>query len=111
MIFVVITVVLIVFTRPFAVKKLNVGKENSTNVNALEGQEVLVVKKITPFEKGLAKSKNGVEWTAVSEESKEIEEGTICTIQKIEGNTLILKTKDQTYHHALQENKGITDSV
>ena len=111
LIFVVITVVLIVFTRPFAVKKLNVGKENSTNVNALEGQEVLVVKKITPFEKGLAKSKNGVEWTAVSEESKEIEEGTICTIQKIEGNTLILKTKDQTYHHTLQENKGITDSV
>ena len=49
LIFVVITVVLIVFTRPFAVKKLNVGKENSTNVNALEGQEVLVVKKITPF--------------------------------------------------------------
>lgn len=94
LLFVIITVILIVFTRPFAVKKLNIGKSNNTNVNALEGQEVLVVHKITPFEKGTAKAKNGVEWTAVSDGSTEIDEGAVCIVLKIEGNTLVLKEKE-----------------
>ena len=51
LIFFLITILLMIFTRPFAVKKLHLGRV-PTNVNSLDGQEVLVVKKITKFEKG-----------------------------------------------------------
>lgn len=90
LIFAVLTVVLIVFTRPFAVKKLKTGKEK-TNVNTMAGEEVLVTKAITKFEKGEAKSKNGVIWNASSENNEEIPEGTTAKIISVEGNTLILK--------------------
>lgn len=93
LIFLLLTIVLIVTTRPFAVKKLKLGK-NKTNVNSLIGQKVLVVKKISPFEKGEAKAKNGVIWTAQNadpQDSSEISEGTVCTIEKIDGNTLSVK--------------------
>ena len=93
LLFLVLTIALIVTTRPFAVKKLKLGK-NKTNVNSLVGQEVLVVKKISPFQKGEVKAKNGVIWTAQnadSQSSSEISEGTVCTIEKIDGNTLSVK--------------------
>ncbi len=93
LIFAVITVALIVFTRPFAVKKLGIGK-NKTNVNTLVGEEVQVTKSITQFQHGEAKAKNGVIWSATSEDSSEITKGTICTIAAVEGNTLILKKKE-----------------
>ncbi|WP_178841945.1 NfeD family protein [uncultured Treponema sp.] len=93
LLFLVLTIALIVTTRPFAVKKLKLGK-NKTNVNSLVGQEVLVVKKISPFQKGEVKAKNGVIWTAQNadpQSSSEISEGTVCTIEKIDGNTLSVK--------------------
>ena len=93
LLFLVLTIALIVTTRPFAVKKLKLGK-NKTNVNSLIGQEVLVVKKISPFQKGEVKAKNGVIWTAQNadpQSSTEISEGTVCTIEKIDGNTLSVK--------------------
>lgn len=93
LLFLVLTIALIVTTRPFAVKKLKLGK-NKTNVNSLIGQEVLVVKKISPFQKGEVKAKNGVIWTvqnADPQSSTEISEGTVCTIEKIDGNTLSVK--------------------
>ena len=65
LIFLAITIILIIFTRPFAVKKLKLGKDKM-NVNALEGQEVIVTKAIKEFEKGEVKAKNGVFWTAAS---------------------------------------------
>lgn len=92
LIFAVITVLLIIFTRPFAIKKLKNGNEK-TNVNSLEGEEVLVTKTITKFEKGLAKGKNGIIWSATSENNEVIPENTMALISSIEGNTLILKTK------------------
>jgi len=69
LIFLLITILLIIFTRPFAVKKLKLGKV-ATNVNSLEGQDVLVIKKISPFEKGEAKASNGLVWNAMSDEGE-----------------------------------------
>ena len=94
LIFVLLTVALIVFTRPFAVKKLKIGKENNTNVNALEGQEVLVVQKITKFNKGYVKAKNGVVWTAESEDSTDIQKDSVCIVKKVSGNTLVVAPKE-----------------
>ena len=54
LIFFLVAILLMVFTRPFAVKKLKLGRI-ATNVNSLDGQEVLVTKKITKFEKGEVK--------------------------------------------------------
>ena len=58
----------------FAVKKLKNGKEK-TNVNTLCGEEVLITKKVTKFERGEAKAKNGVVWTTKSSNDEEIAEG------------------------------------
>ncbi|MBR1535347.1 MAG: NfeD family protein, partial [Treponema sp.] len=68
LIFFIITILLMIFTRPFAIKKLKLGRV-TTNVNSMDGQEVLVVKKITRFEKGEVRASNGVTWMAACSES------------------------------------------
>ncbi len=91
--FLVMTIVLVLTTRPFAVKKLKLGKDK-TNVNSMEGQEVLVIRKITKFEKGEVKAKNGVIWSAKNvdeQDESEISEGSVCIIEKVDGNTLSVK--------------------
>ena len=92
LIFFLITIVLMVFTRPFAVKKLKLGRV-TTNVNTLDGQEVLVVKKIAKFEKGEVKASNGVVWNAMAESEGEIAKGEVCIVVRVEGNTLVVKEK------------------
>lgn len=95
LIFFVITILLMVFTRPFAVKKLKLGRV-TTNVNSMDGQEVLVVKKITRFEKGEVKASNGVVWTAMGSDGAgegEIPKGSVCLVERVEGNTLIVRAK------------------
>lgn len=94
LIFFVITILLMIFTRPFAVKKLRLGRV-TTNVNSMDGQEVLVVKKITRFEKGEVKASNGVTWMAAcSESAGEIPKGSVCLVERVEGNTLVVKLKN-----------------
>lgn len=92
MIFLIMTIVLILFTRPFAIKKFNMGK-SKTNVDALEGQEVLVTKAVTQFSKGEAKAKNGVIWNVTSSDGKDIAKNTVCIIKKVNGNTLEVSEK------------------
>ena len=93
LLFAVITVTLIIFTRPFAVKKLKLGK-NKTNVNTMVGEEVQVIKTITKFQRGEVKAKNGVVWAATSDDDSEISVDSIGIITAVEGNTL--KIKNQT---------------
>ncbi|MGP1459545.1 MAG: NfeD family protein [Treponema sp.] len=90
LIFVTLTLVLLIFTRPLAVKKLKISK---TNVNELAGQTVIVVKKIGTIEKGEVKSSSGVVWSAKSQDGSEIAEGTPCLIAAVTGNTLEVKVK------------------
>lgn len=92
LIFLVLTIAFILFTRPLVMKKLGLGK-NVTNVNTMEGQEVLVTKAVSTFEKGLAKAVNGVMWSVTAENGGEIAEGTVCVVTKVEGNTLTIKVK------------------
>lgn len=94
--FLVLTIVLVLTTRPFAVKKLKLGKDK-TNVNSMEGQEVLVTKRISRFEKGEVKAKNGVIWSAKNadeQDESDIPEGSVCKIVKVDGNTLSVKIKE-----------------
>lgn len=89
LIFLVISSLLLIFTRPIAIKKLKVGREK-TNTDSLIGARALVVKEINEFEKGLVKI-NGVEWAAQSIDSKTIEKGATCIIKVIEGVTLVVE--------------------
>lgn len=101
LIFVTLSLILLISTRPLALKKLKIAK---TNVNALVGQTVVVVKKIGTLEKGEVKSSSGVVWSAKSQDGSSIEEGTLCRIAAVTGNTLEVKVKkDEEVVSAQQE--------
>lgn len=87
----VVSILLIYFTRPIAVKKLKVGKEK-TNVDALAGREALVTETIQPFSAGQAKV-DGLVWSAVAKDGRStIESGSIVKIEKVEGVKLIVSS-------------------
>ncbi|MGP1595276.1 MAG: NfeD family protein [Treponema sp.] len=90
--FALLTLVLILFTRPFVQKKLQSGQEK-TNTAALIGKHIMLQKEITPYEKGEAKI-NGLVWSVRSIHDVPIACGTECIIEKIEGVTLVVKIKE-----------------
>ena len=89
LIFLAIATMLLIFTRPIAIKKFKIGQEK-TNVDSLIGKHALVVKTIGEFERGEAKI-NGQIWSARSETNTEITEGSKCEILRIEGVQLIVR--------------------
>ena len=92
LLFLVMTLGFVVTTRPFLIKKLKVGN-NRTNVDTMIGEQVIVTKEIKTFEKGEARSKNGVIWSVTSTDGTDIGEGAVCTVQSVEGNTLRIAVK------------------
>ncbi|MBP7479564.1 MAG: NfeD family protein [Spirochaetaceae bacterium] len=89
LIWLLISSALLYFTRPYAVKKLKVGKEK-TNAESLIGKKALVVKTITKFEKGEIKL-NGLIWGAKSDQDEELEKDSECEVIRIEGATAVVK--------------------
>ncbi|MBQ9495094.1 MAG: NfeD family protein [Treponema sp.] len=87
LIFVTISLVLLIFTRPLVAKKL--AKRVPTNADGLIGKKALVTQKITDLDKGAIKV-NGVIWTAKAENDSDIAEGVECRIVRLEGNTAIV---------------------
>lgn len=88
-IFVVLSLVLLIFTRPLLKKKLN-QKKIATNYERTIGQIAVVTRKITALEKGTVKL-NGMEWTATVKDDIVLEEGTKCIIEEITGVTACVK--------------------
>ena len=84
----------ITFHRDLRSKKLKNGK-SKTNVDSIIWQEVLITKTIDNFEKGEAKAKNGVIWTAISNDSIILKKGTVCSVVSIEGNTICVEEKNE----------------
>lgn len=90
LVFAVISLVLVYFTRPLAVKKINM-KAVKTNVDAVIGEKGIAQSDIKVNEKGTVRADNKM-WTAVlAEGSPEISEGDIVIVEKIEGVKLIVK--------------------
>jgi len=89
MIFLVISAVLLIFTRPVAIKKLKIGRVK-TNVDNLIGKHALVIRQISEFEKGEVKL-NGQLWSARSENDAVIAEGTKCEVVRIEGVQAVVR--------------------
>jgi membrane protein implicated in regulation of membrane protease activity len=89
LIFLAISSVLLIFTRPLAIKKLKLGREK-TNVDSLVGMHALVTRAIREFEKGEVKL-NGQFWSARAEDNSAVPEGTKCEVVKIEGVQAIVR--------------------
>ena len=87
--FALVALLLLFFTRPIALKFLHTKREN-TNAYSLIGKKALVLQTITEWEKGQVKI-NGAVWTAASVDGAAIPAGDECIIEKIEGVTLIVK--------------------
>ena len=87
--FLAISALLLIFTRPIAVKKFKIGREK-TNVDSLVGKKALVIKAIGEFEKGEVKV-SGQIWSAHTEDNTEVAEGTKCEVLRVEGVQLIVK--------------------
>lgn len=88
-IFVLLAMILLIFTRPIVKKKLN-QKTIATNYERVIGQIAVVTKKITALEKGSIKI-NGMEWTAAVKEDITLEEGSKCIVDEIAGVTAYVK--------------------
>ena len=89
LLFLVVSILLLYFTRPVVKKKFKVGKEK-TNVNALIGKEGLVLETIRPFSAGQVKL-DGLEWSAAAADPHmTIESGTAVKVEHIEGVKLIV---------------------
>ncbi|MCQ2613434.1 MAG: NfeD family protein [Treponemataceae bacterium] len=89
LIFVLIATVLLIFTRPFAIKKLNAGKK-PTNSDALIGRSVRLEQEITPLKKGTV-TINGIKWNANTADCSPLAADTLCTITAIAGSTVIVE--------------------
>lgn len=88
-VFLAVSILLLYFTKPLAVKKLKIGSIK-TNVDALKGQIAVVTEDIKPHSTGQVKV-GGQIWTAVSErKDNTLVKGTEVKIIRIEGVKLIV---------------------
>ena len=88
--FILVSFLLVVFTRPFAMKYINARHER-TNVDELIGKLVKVTETVDNYEQTGAATANGLDWTARSEDDREtIEKGSLARVVRISGVKLIL---------------------
>lgn len=87
-VFIVVSFVLVVITKPIAKKRFN-SKTEKTNVDAMIGQTGIVEEKIIPEAAGQVKA-DGKVWRAVCENG-EIEKGAVVVIKSIKGVTIMVE--------------------
>lgn len=90
-IFFVLSIILLVFTRPLAVNYFN-NNRVATNTESLIGAEAKVVETINNQDNVGVVNLNGLDWTARSAENEIIEVGTTVRIVKIAGVKAIVET-------------------
>lgn len=93
--FLCISLALLIFTRPLAVRYMNKGVEN-TNANSLLGKHAVVIQEIDNLAQTGQVKIGDIEWMArTSEEGDKIPENTVVTIKEIHGVTLIVEEKKE----------------
>ena len=93
--FLVISLVLLIFTRPLAVRYMNKGVPK-TNVNSLIGEKAVVIQKINNLEQTGQVRINDIEWMArTSSDEVTIPEQTVVTIEAVQGVKLIVKEEKE----------------
>lgn len=83
------SIISLLCVRPFANKYI-ATKNIPTNADQLIGSKQIVAKKIAPTEWGKIRV-NDHEWSAVSDDKSEIEEGTTVEVVAIEGVKLVVR--------------------
>ncbi|MDC7228014.1 MAG: NfeD family protein [Spirochaetales bacterium] len=92
LIFLIVSSILLIFTRPVLVKKLKVGSIK-TNAESLVGDSGVVTEEITKDTRGQVKVRGQI-WSALSTDGGLIEKKTRVLIEKIEGVTLYVKPEE-----------------
>ena len=92
--FLVVSIVLLVFTRPVATKYFNQNR-TKTNVESVVGKQAIVTAAIDNLKGQGQIVTDGMEWTARSLDSSVIEEGTVVVIEKIEGVKAIVRIRKE----------------
>lgn len=90
--FVVVSVVLLIFTRPIATRYFNKNRAK-TNIDSVIGKQAIVTAQIDNIKGTGQIISGGIEWTARSLDGSVIEEGAVVSIEKIEGVKAIVKIK------------------
>ncbi len=91
-VFIVVTVIALIATRPIVKKHLNTKVQN-TNADRCIGQDAVVIEQIDNLKPCGQVKVNGTVWTARNSDNTVIETDTIVTVEKIDGVKLIVKTK------------------
>ncbi|MGI6095111.1 MAG: NfeD family protein [Lachnospiraceae bacterium] len=90
-VFIVISIVLLVFTKPVADRLLN-SRVVKTNVDSLPGQRVRVTETINNIQETGQVMMNGLEWMARAENDDEIiEKDTIVVVKQVTGVKVIVE--------------------
>lgn len=88
--FLAVSILLLVLTRPIAVKYFNQEREK-TNVDSLIGQNAVVLEEINTIKATGRVEVNGMEWSAKTEHTEIIEVNTVVSIKGIQGVKLIVE--------------------
>lgn len=101
--FLVVSIVLLVLTRPIAVKHLD-SKIEKTNSEALIGQTAVVIQEINNVNATGQAKINGMEWSARAKKDGDIiPAGTNVTIVEISGVKLIVEVETDTSENTKEE--------
>lgn len=93
-VFIIVSVLLLVLTRPIAVKYFNQNRQK-TNVESLIGQQALVLEDVDTLHAAGQVKVNGQIWSAKTEETSGfIAKDMVVMIQGIQGVKLIVKAKE-----------------
>ncbi len=89
--FVVVSLLLLIFTRPIAMKYFNVDR-TKTNTESLIGKQAIVTERIDNLKSQGSVIVNGLQWTARSlQHNQDIQEGAVVEIRDIQGVKLIVE--------------------
>ena len=92
--FLVVSILLFVFTRPVAVKYFNKDRQK-TNADRLVGQEALVTEAIDTLQAQGTGVVNGQEWSAKTNETDgKTAKGSVVVIDEIQGVKLVVREKE-----------------
>lgn len=92
--FLVVSVLLLLLTRPIAIKYFN-RKCEKTNTDSLFGQQAIVIEKLDGIHGTGRVVLNGMEWSAkTSDSTVTIEKDMVVLVEAIQGVKLIVKEKE-----------------
>lgn len=89
-VFIIVTVVVLVFLRPIAIKYIN-GKAEKTNVDSIIGRKAKVIADIDNINATGMVVIDGMEWTARSVDGSIITKDTLVEVVSVEGVKAIVK--------------------